>query len=99
MKLLYEILTTYLYQIDKYLPSSLNTNESVWTFSENLYVSQHTNTGTFCALAISATCDVPTRDITQPFANTACAPRKTLVISLIIYDTDWTRIYVVCIPA
>ena len=45
-------------------PNSLMTNESVCTLSENLYVSQHTRTGTLNDLAASATILVPMRDMT-----------------------------------
>ena len=61
------------------LPSSLNTKESVWTRSQNLYVSQHTKTGMLCALATSATWELPIREVTKPFANNAWAPKNTLV--------------------
>ena len=47
-----------------YLLSSLETKESVWTLSQNLYVSQHTSTGTLEAWAIIATMEEPTRDFT-----------------------------------
>ena len=45
-------------------PSSLLTKASVWTLSQNLYVSQHTITGTLYDLATSAISEVPTLDIT-----------------------------------
>lgn len=60
-------------------PSSLKTNESVWTLSQNLYVSQHTRTGTLLDRAISAMRELPTRDITKPFASKPFAPRNTFV--------------------
>jgi len=47
-----------------FLLSSLETKESVWTLSQNLYISQQTNTGTLEAWAIIATMDEPTRDLT-----------------------------------
>lgn len=53
------------------LPSSLYTIESVCTRSLDLCVSHATKTGTLKALAIRATCAVPTRDITAPLANIA----------------------------
>ena len=46
------------------IPSSLKTNESVCTRSQNLYISQHTSTGTLYDLATRATWELPTRDIT-----------------------------------
>ena len=59
------------------LPSSLKTNESVCTRSLNLYVSQHTRTGTLLAEAAMATAAVPTRDSATPLDNIAWAPSNT----------------------
>ena len=60
------------------VPSSLMTKASVWTLSQNLYVSQQTNTGTLYDLATRAISEVPTRDITYPLAIRLWAPKITL---------------------
>ena len=61
------------------LPSSLNTMESVCTLSQNLYVSQHTRTGTLLAFATIATIADPVLAMTLPFERRAWAPRNTTV--------------------
>lgn len=53
--------------------------ESVCASVDDLCISHATKTGTLKAFAISATCAVPTLDITAPLANIAWAPRMTLL--------------------
>ena len=62
-----------------YLLSSLKTNESACTLSQNLYVSQHTKTGTLYDFATMATIADPALDMTLPLASSACAPSSTHV--------------------
>ena len=62
-----------------YLLSSLKTNESACTLSQNLYVSQHTKTGTLYDFATMATIADPALDMTLPLARSACAPNSTHV--------------------
>lgn len=72
-------------------PSSLKTKASAWDFSQNLYVSQHTKTGTLFALASMMTRDVPDLDFTHPFAISAWAPSKTLVACSKSSQNKWKK--------
>ncbi len=82
-----------------YPPSSFFVKLSSWMFSENLYVSQQTTTGTECRFAIMATSAVPAREYTAPFVCIECAPTRTVDTSLITEPRAGSRRYVHWIPA
>lgn len=76
------------------VPSSFFVKLSSCTPSENLYVSQHTITGTECWLAIMATSAVPAREKTAPLECSECAPTMTRETSVIIAPSAGRRRYV-----
>lgn len=78
----------------KRLPSSFFPKPSNCTPSLNLYVSQHTTTGTPCCFAIIATKAVPALENTAPLECKECAPRKTVVTSVMTEGRAGRRRYV-----
>lgn len=81
------------------IPNSFLVKLSNCTPSENLYVSQHTTTGTECRFAIIATKAVPALENTAPLECRECAPTRTVDTSLIIEPSAGRRRYVHWIPA
>lgn len=80
-------------------PSSFLVKLSNCTPSENLYVSQHTTTGTECRFAIMATKAVPARENTEPLECIECAPTRTVDTSLMTEPRAGKRRYVHWMPA